>query len=390
MNYIKARLASLLMIIAILLLSAKPALTSWINNPQNSPKTFIVTNLTLPEKVGQLMMVSFHGEVANTKAQRLIQELHIGGIIYYNWANGLTTLEQVQKLSTGIQKLAHQTRSKVPLLIAVDQEGGRVVRCPITEFPGNQALGLTNRPELAEVSARTIGTELAAIGVNTNLAPVVDINSNSLNPIIGSRSFGDTADIVTTFGRQALQGYHTAGIITTLKHFPGHGDTNTDSHLDLPVVHKSLQELQITELYPFAQLASQTDLIMTAHILAPALDPNYCTTLSRKTINYLRAQLNFQGIIITDSLVMAGVLKQVDQSVAEAAIQALSAGHDIVLLGGAQLHGTSITNELTLTDLKQIQQAIIQAVLSGRIPETQIDQSVQRILNLKQKYLTGR
>src|SRR3990167_5836812 len=129
-------------------------------------------------------------------------------------------------------------------------------------------------------------------------------------------------------------------------------------------------------------------MIMTAHILVPALDPDYCATLSRKTLNYLRAKIGFNGVIITDSLVMAGVLKQVDQSVAEAAIQALRAGHDIILLGGAQLHGCNIIKELTVTDILAVQQAIIQAVKTNRISEAQIDLSVQRVLNLKQKYLS--
>ena len=382
MNYTKSHTIKFSITIAFLLTSQFVHTTG-----QLKPKTISVTDMTLPEKIGQLMMVHFHGIEANAEAYKLVQDISIGGMIYYNWANSLTTPEQVQKLSIGLQQLTKATRLQIPLLIAADQEGGRVARCPGTKFPGNQALGLTNHPELAEASALVIGTELAAMGVNTNLAPVIDINSNPLNPVIGSRSFGDTPDIVTTFGAQALQGYHAAGIITTLKHFPGHGDTNTDSHLDLPVVNKSLQELQVTELYPFAQLAHQTDLIMTAHILVPALDPDYCTTISRKTINYLRHELGFNGVIITDSLVMAGILKQVDQSVAEAAIQALIAGHDIILLGGAQLHGTSITRELTLTDLLQIHQAIILAVQSGIIPEAQINQSVQRILKLKAKYL---
>lgn len=400
MNYSKARLINLrptcLLVMIIFLLSVlsvdttnsiDPILANWPNNPQNNSTALIATDLTLFEKVGQLMIVSFHGETANTDAQRLIQELHIGGIIYYNWANGLNTLAQIKKLSANLQQLAQLTRLKIPLLIAVDQEGGKVARCPITKFPGNQALGLTNHPELAKTSAYTIGTELLAIGVNTNLAPVVDINSNPLNPVIGSRSFGDTPELVAIFGTQALAGYHAAGIITTLKHFPGHGDTNTDSHLDLPVVNKSLPELQMTELYPFAQLASQTDMIMTAHMLVPALDPEYCTTLSRKTLNYLRTQIGFNGVIITDSLVMAGVLKQTNQSVAEAAIQALIAGHDIVLLGGRQLMGAFLEKELTLADIQHIQQTIIESIKSGRISEAQIDQSVQRVLNLKQKYL---
>lgn len=375
---------NLYLAIAITLITTQ---NSFINSSNSNLLTSLVTKLTLREKVGQLLMVSFRGETANTAACKLIQELKIGGIVYYNWANDLSSITQIQKLSMDLQTLALESRWQIPLLIAVDQEGGKVARCPITRVPGNQALGLTKNPDLARISAQTTGLGLKALNINTNLAPVVDINSNPLNPVINSRSFGDTPELVTTFGAAALTGYHTSGIITTLKHFPGHGDTVTDSHLDLPVISKSLKELQQTELYPFAQLASQTDMIMTAHILVPALDPTYCTTLSNIAISYLRDKIGFQGIIITDSLVMAGVLKQVNQSVAEAAILALVAGHDIVLLGGRQLHGTQLKKELTALDIENIQQAIMQAVTSGRIPETQINQSVARVLALKQKYL---
>lgn len=199
------------------------------------------SQLSVDEKVGQLIIAHFHGETANKDSCRLIQEAKVGGIIYYNWANELNSPEQVQKLSSGLQQQAKGNPLAIPLLIAVDQEGGRVARLTrgFTQFPGNQALGMSRDPNLAESSALTMGKEMHAVGVNMNLAPVIDINNNPKNPIIGSRSFGDTADVVTAFGERALLGYHKACIITTLKHYPGHGDVEIDSHEDLPVIHKS-------------------------------------------------------------------------------------------------------------------------------------------------------
>lgn len=375
-----------------------------------------IANMTLAEKIGQLLMVHFHGNTANEAARELIQDLQVGGIIYYNWANDLSTPAKVQALGASLQALARTTRLQIPLFIAADQEGGLVERCPITKFPGNKTLGLTQDPALAAASAQAIGTELAAINVNTNLAPVVDVN-NPGNPVIGIRSYGDTPELVTEFGTQALQGYHAAGIITTLKHFPGHGDTLTDSHYAQPVVSKSLAELERVDLYPFVQLADQADMIMTAHINVPALDPQQCVTLSAPAIDYLRHKIGFQGVIITDSLVMEGVLiaarklipatkvtlpttalatvattdiptnLTLAEAVSQAAIGALQVGHDLILLGGAQLHGTQITKELTLAGMRYVQQQLIQAVQTGKIPLVQIDQAVTRVLTLKQKYL---
>jgi beta-N-acetylhexosaminidase len=343
--------------------------------------------MTIGEKVGQLLMVHFQGEKANEDAKILIQKLHVGGIIYYNWANGLHSPEQVLGLSVGLQKLSATNHHPIPLFIAVDQEGGRVARLTqgFTIFPGNQALGMTGRPEWAEESAFATGEELHAVGVNFNLAPVVDIHSNPKNPVIGSRSFGNSADIVILFGKNALLGYHRAGIITSLKHFPGHGDVEIDSHQNLPIINKSKQQLQKVELFPFSELASQADTVMTAHILVPSIDSVNCVTLSKEALDILRKEIGFQGVIISDSLVMEGLLKNCS-SVEDAAIRALNAGCDIILLGGKQLVGAHAHLELTVEDVERIHQALVHAVKNGIISEQRLDEAVQRILNLKNKY----
>lgn len=344
--------------------------------------------MTLEEKVGQLMMVHFHGEVANEDARTLIQDTKVGGIIYYNWSNGLHSPEQVQSLSAGLQMLTQSNKIPIPLIIATDQEGGIIARLHngFTVFPGNRALGEASDPNLAEAAALAMGQELQAVGVNMNLGPVVDINSNPRNPVIGIRAFGDCSETVFRFGEKALQGYNKAHIMTTLKHFPGHGDTTVDSHEALPIVNRSMQALEQVELLPFAKLASKADAIMTAHTLVPALDPDNCSTLSEKTLNYLKDALGFRGVIISDSLVMEGVLKKC-HTIDEAAIQALNAGCDILLLGGKQLIGENSNLELTVSDVQRIHHNIVGAVRSGRITELRLNQAVEKILALKDRCL---
>jgi beta-N-acetylhexosaminidase len=348
---------------------------------------FSTKEMSLEEKVGQIFVVHFNGEEVNNDAKALIQEMHVGGFIYYNWANGLTSPAQVKSLSEGLQKLGQETRLSIPLLITADQEGGIVARFTqgFTVFPGNKALGMTGDPELAKESAFAIGQELQAVGVNFNLSPVVDVNINPCNPVIGIRSFGDSVDTVVAFGGKALEGYRQAGTIACLKHFPGHGDVEVDSHYDLPIVNKSKDELIRVELRPFAELASEADTIMTAHILVPALDPENCSTLSKKTLDFLRKDLGFQGVIVADSLVMEGVLKKCG-SVDEAAIHALNAGCDILMLGGKQLISNS-QFELTVTDMRRIHHSVVEAVKSGRVSEERLDQAVEKVIQLKNKYL---
>lgn len=338
--------------------------------------------MSLEEKVGQLLMVHFYGEEANEEAAAWIQTFHVGGIIYYNWANGLSSPPQVLELSKGLQSLAQKTRLKIPLLIAVDQEGGYVSRLNdgFTVFPGNQDLGMTKRPYLAEQAAFIMGQEMRAVGINLNLAPVVDIHAHPDNPM-GMRSFGNSPGPVISFSKKALKGYHRAGVMTTLKHFPGLGGVSVDSHLDLPILEKSLSELQAIEFRPFAKLAAQTDFVMTAHILVPSIDPTNCATLSKKILSFLRSDIGFEGVILTDALTMKGLLKNT-ASLEEAAIRAIEAGCDMLLIGYPRLMGTKTTP----SHVQNVHQAIMEAVQKGLIDEKRIDESVQRILTLKAKY----
>jgi beta-N-acetylhexosaminidase len=344
--------------------------------------SYSLSTLSLEEKVGQILIAHFNGETLNNNAKTLIENIHVGGIVYYNWANGLTSPEQVRKLSSDLQSL-----SKIPLFISTDQEGGLIARLTtgFTIFPGNKALGITKSLSLAEDCAFAIGQELNNVGINMNFAPVVDINNNPRNPVIGIRSFSDSAEIVTAFGKSTLKGYHKTNTITSLKHFPGHGDVDIDSHESLPIIKKTKEELQLNEFFPFSALAAEADTIMTAHVMIPSLDPIYCATLSKTILTILREEIGFKGIILSDSLIMEGLLKN-GSSIEELAIQAFNAGCDMLILGGKQLIGTRINYELTINDVKKIHQSLIQAVKSGHISEKKLDESVERILTLKAKH----
>ncbi|WP_154017925.1 glycoside hydrolase family 3 protein [Candidatus Protochlamydia phocaeensis] len=357
-------------------------------SPLNSSLFPSLDELTIEEKVGQLLLVHFHGEINNVDSERLIQEAHVGGFIYYQWANGLHSPGQISALSAGLQSAALQKAKGIPLFIAVDQEGGVVNRLKkgFTVFPGNYALGQTHQPDWAEECAYAVGQELRTVGVNMNLAPVVDVNSNPFNPIIGIRAFSFDPEQVALFGARALAGYTRAGIIATLKHFPGHGDVKIDSHESLPILNKSRHDLQQTEWPPFYLLSHQAPAILTAHLLIPALDQEHCATFSSAIIDgLLRKEWGYRGVVLTDSLVMQGLLDQCP-SIEEAALNSLQAGHDIILLGGKQLLSHQQGLELTTEDILKIHRFLVNAVQQGVLAEERLDQSVQRILALKQAY----
>lgn len=342
----------------------------------------LLEQMTVEEKVGQLLMCHFTGEIPNEASKTLLEQAHVGGIIYYNFSNGLTSPEQVQQLSIGLQK-----QSKLPLLIATDQETGIVARLQsgFTLFPGNRSVAMAGDVQLAREVARATAEEMKAVGVNTNLAPVFDVNSNPQNPVIGIRAFGSTAAEVTKFGAATLQGYEDEQVISCPKHFPGHGNTTIDSHADIPVISTSLEEFEKIDLQPYYALANSMPALMTAHIRAEAIDPDHVATLSSKTLqDLLRKKIGFKGVVFTDSLVMQGVLKECP-SIEEASVRAFEAGNDILILGGRQLIGSEKI-ELTPEQVLQIHKALVNAAKTQRISRNRLDTSVRRILELKEKY----
>ena len=332
-----------------------------------------LARMTLEQKVGQVFMLGFVGTSLTDQNRALIQGLHLGGVTLF--ARNVDDAAQLARLDRDLQVIA----DPVPLFISADQEGGLVVRVTdgATIFPGNMALGATGDPSLARRVAEASASELLAMGINMSLAPVVDVNTNPLNPVIGVRSFGSDVDLVSRFGTETINGLQASGVSAVAKHFPGHGDTSVDSHRDLPVVPYPLERLESLEFHPFqAAMQSGVDGVMTAHLYLPAIEPqpDLPATLSRTVLTgLLRERLGYQGLILTDALDMEAIKK--DRTAAEAAIQAFEAGADMLLIAG-------ITPEDRL-HLGEGPPALLAAVASGRISEARLDASVLRILEAK-------
>jgi beta-N-acetylhexosaminidase len=359
----------------------------------------ILNKMTVEEKVAQLFVLQVYGTSADTtdptavaanqklygvgNAQQLIAKYHPGGIIYYSVdPPNITSPAQVAHLSNGIQQAAMAQRVPIPATIAADQEQGSVVSrvpAPFTQFPGSQALGAGRDAHDAYTTAKITGQELKAIGINTDYAPDSDVNVNPANPVIGVRSYGSDPTLVSQFAAQAVDGYQAAGVIPTAKHFPGHGDTATDSHTGVPIINHTKDQWEKLDLPPFeADIAHGVDSIMTAHIIVPALDPSGDpATLSKPILTgILRDQLHYDGVVVTDALGMQGVRdKYGDERVP---VLALQAGVDELLKPPQDTAG----NGLFAVQYN----AVLNAVRSGELTESRIDQSVYRILRLKLKH----
>src|SRR5699024_8232427 len=201
--------------------------------------------MTLEEKVGQMMMIGFEGSEPTEDIRRLLTEAQAGNVILFSYSDNVVTPEQTARLTNGLQKIASTTRLGLPLIISTDQEGGVVARMTTgaTELPGNMALGAGRKSADAQRAAQLTAKELKAVGINMNLAPVLDVNVNPDNPVIGVRSYGENPKLVADLGAKAVKGYQKSRVIATAKHFPGHGDTDVDSHLGLPVIDKSKEEM---------------------------------------------------------------------------------------------------------------------------------------------------
>ncbi|CAI6040124.1 Beta-hexosaminidase [Paenibacillus sp. JJ-100] len=328
--------------------------------------------LTLEEKIGQMILAGVQGTTLDDQAKQMIANQKIGGIIFY--ANNVTTLQGTAAFVQSIKEENQQ--NPVPILMSVDQEGGKVNRMPDTveSIPSNRIVGKTNDPELAEEMGALLARQIKLAGFNVDFAPVLDINSNPKNPVIGDRSFGTSPDLVTRMGIAEMKGLRNEGVIPVVKHFPGHGDTSVDSHLDLPVVNKSEKQLAELEWIPFqAAVKEQAEAVMVAHILFPELDPKYPASLSDVIIgDHLRGKLKYDGVVITDDLSMGAISK--NYPLEEAAVATVHAGSDILLVAHSY------------ESAKTIFDTLISAVKSGEIKESRIDESVYRILSLKQQF----
>jgi beta-N-acetylhexosaminidase len=353
----------------------------------------LLRRMTLEEKIGQLFVVEVFGQDANTVSPAMaarnqalfgvdtpaevIDKYMPGGVIYFDSRRGPDNLHnprQIATLSNGLQEAATSQRQSIPLLISTDQEGGALVFrlvAPATAMPGNMALGAGRSAEDAHRSAEVIGTELAAVGINQDLAPVADVNVNPANPVIGIRSVGEDPDLVSELVAAQVDGYHDGGVASVAKHFPGHGDTSTDSHFGLPEVTHTRQELEEIDLPPFeAAIDAGVDSIMTAHVVLRSVDPSGVpATMSEPILTgLLREELGYDGLIITDALDMGGATATFPHDVAP--VQALKAGADQLLLP---------------PEFDVAYNAVLDAFRTGEISMKRLDESVYRILRLKLK-----
>ncbi|MFZ5813177.1 MAG: glycoside hydrolase family 3 N-terminal domain-containing protein, partial [Thermodesulfobacteriota bacterium] len=338
----------------------------------------VLAAMSLEEKVGQLFTVYFEGPLVSDDLRGMIANYHIGGVIYYGVSGNVENPAQVAALSRDIQAEAAKTPRGVGLFVSVDQEGGPVARLrrEVTLFPSNMAVAATGKPKNARIAAEITARELRTLGINVNFAPVADVNVNPDNPIIGIRSYGQDPARVSRFVAAAVRGYDKNRMLCTPKHFPGHGDTATDSHLGLPMVTHDAATFARVDLPPFqAAISAGTRAIMTAHVELPAVDPtNTPSTLSRPVlIELLRNRLGFRGLVFTDSLGMGALAGTV--GTVEAAARALAAGADVLLFGADRGH--------TPAQQRQAYARVLAGVRSGEIPESRLDESVRRILETK-------
>ncbi len=366
--------------------------------------------LTLEQQLGQKLLLDFRyfchqgaSKQCRTPMTQLPNELanaiskyNIGGVILFS--ENTQSIEQIITLNQQLQHAASKSSSALPLFISVDQEGGRVARLPrdvATSFTGNMSIGATFEKHdsyFAAQSAKVMATELSALGINVNYAPSIDVNMNPDNPVINVRSFGEDPKRVATLGAAQVAGFENNGIISSLKHFPGHGDTNVDSHTGLPRVNHAKEVIYQQDLAPFKQIiATQSPgMIMTAHIQYPALDSSTFTsvdgksmikpaTMSRKIItDILRHELNYNGVVVTDALDMAGISHFFNPT--QAVINTFAAGVDIALM---PIEIRSIDD---LTKLDQLIKDLVAAVKSKQLNQQEITESAQRITTLKSKF----
>jgi beta-N-acetylhexosaminidase len=336
-------------------------------------------DMSLEEQIGQLFVVGFPGPTVTPEIADLIQNYHVGGIVLFS--RNLHDIHQIRQLTHDLQMLAQKAGHRYPLLISIDQENGMVRRFgdSTTIFPGNMTLGAIASTQLTREVAQVTGIELKALGINMNLAPVADVNNNPENPVIGVRSFGEDPHKVAQLLTAMLEGYRDAGIITCLKHFPGHGDTATDSHLALPSIPYPLERLEQLELIPFQRgIEAGADSIMIAHLYLPALMPADAilpATISSHIVrDLLRTKLGYTGIIITDCLEMKAVAATI--GIETGAVLAIQAGNDLILVSHTYEHQ------------KGSIQAVKQAIDTGQLARQSIQEASERVRQLKARMLS--
>ena len=370
----------------------------------NTSAAELIDQMTLREKITQMMMVDFRKwdedptdskpssnlTKVNPQVSQVVEDYKFGAVLLFS--NNIVDTEQTLNLTKDLQAAATKNGG-IPLMIASDQEGGSVYRLATgTALPGNMALGATyaaNGTKYAKEAGKIIGSELNALGINTNFAPVVDVNNNANNPVIGLRSYSDDADMVGKLAAATIESMNEYNVVGVAKHFPGHGDTATDSHYGLPLVNKSLSYLNNNELKPYNILIGQgLDMVMTAHILYPKLESDKIVSVKTGVAESLPATMSddiltkllkndmgFDGIVVTDAMNMAGISAKWDP--VQACVVAIQAGVDMICMP------TTLYDLDDLTALDAIIDGIEDAVNNGDIPMTRINDAVSRILKVK-------
>jgi beta-N-acetylhexosaminidase len=326
--------------------------------------------------IGQFLIGSFPGMTIPVELRSLAREFDLGGVILFS--RNIEAPEQVAEVSAESELLGRT----MPAWVSVDQEGGRVARLkePFTRWPPMATLGRAGKESelLAERFARALAAELLAVGITLDYAPVLDIHTNPKNPVIGDRALAERAEDVSKLGRVIIRALQGAGLAACGKHFPGHGDTSTDSHFELPLVEHAPDRLRAIEFEPFrAAIAERVAFIMTAHVLVPSLDEHRPASLSPEIVQkLLRDELKFDGVILSDDLEMKAISAKND--VPEAAVDAIRAGCDGVLIcsGDVDLQGRTL-------------EALVRAAETGRIPAKRYDDAFARLKRAKQRFLIG-
>lgn len=330
--------------------------------------------LSLEQKIGQLFVTGFPGEEPSEEFLRLVREEKVGNVIFFTY--NAKSKKQVAELTDFLSKRIIAETGVMPF-ITIDEEGGVVSRLPegTAVMPSPMAQGNLGDEEMVRQGARITGKQLLSLGVNFNLAPSLDINSNQQNPVIGVRSFGEGAEQVCRFASVAVQGYSQAGIMCSGKHFPGHGDTETDSHLSLPVIHGAREQLGQRELMPFKKLIKEgIPAVTIAHIRVPAMEPkDIPATMSRAIItDYLRGELGYRGLIISDCMEMDAIQKCF--GIGKGVVEGLRAGIDLIFI--------SHTPAAVMEGIEAVKKALKEGILSME----RLDDAVSRILEAKRKY----
>ncbi len=333
-----------------------------------------INKLTLKEKIGQMIGLAFSGTSYSEELRMQVEEIGAGLIIYFK--DNCNNPKQIFDLNKTIYK-----NSKIPPFIALDQEGGMVARVTegVVQSPGAMAISACQNPKYAYNLAYNMGKDLRKLGFNFNFAPVGDINNNALNPVINVRSYSENPEVVCEYVKEAVLGYQDAGLMTSIKHFPGHGDTAVDSHLGLPKVDFDKERLYNMELKPFI-MAKEENLpgIMASHVMFTKFDSEFPTTLSKKIINgLLRDEIGYNGLVVTDSLTMKAVFN--NYSLEEIVYNSMNSGCDILLLCGAR----------DIKMQKEFADIALRLAECGKIPMETIDAAVTRILIYKEMFTAG-